>query len=124
MIAGGTGITPMYQIAREVLRDKQDTTKLFLIFANVSVDDILLKEQLDNLARAHPDRFSMHLVLDHAPRDWAGSQGYVTPEIITKYCPAPSEDCMILSCGPPPMVKAVQAQVLALGYSAEQTYTF
>ncbi len=34
LIAGGTGITPMLQIVMAVLKDKEDTTKLFLLFAN------------------------------------------------------------------------------------------
>ncbi len=34
LIAGGTGITPMLQIIMAVLKDKEDTTKLFLLFAN------------------------------------------------------------------------------------------
>lgn len=34
MIAGGTGITPMLQLVREVLKDPEDKTNLFLLFAN------------------------------------------------------------------------------------------
>ena len=34
LIAGGTGITPMLQIIRAVFKDPQDTTKVFLLFAN------------------------------------------------------------------------------------------
>lgn len=34
MIAGGTGITPMLQLVREVFKDPEDKTNLFLLFAN------------------------------------------------------------------------------------------
>lgn len=34
MIAGGTGITPMLQLVRQVLKDKSDKTELSLLFAN------------------------------------------------------------------------------------------
>lgn len=34
MIAGGTGITPMLQLIRQVLKDKDDKTELALLFAN------------------------------------------------------------------------------------------
>lgn len=34
MIAGGTGITPMLQLIRQVLKDKEDKTELCLLFAN------------------------------------------------------------------------------------------
>ena len=34
MIAGGTGITPMLQIIRQMLKDKKDKTEMSLLFAN------------------------------------------------------------------------------------------
>ena len=34
MIAGGTGITPMLQLVREMFFDKEDSTHISLIFAN------------------------------------------------------------------------------------------
>ena len=40
MIAGGTGITPMYQIIKASVQDPQDKTQLRLIYANVNQDDI------------------------------------------------------------------------------------
>jgi cytochrome-b5 reductase len=40
MIAGGTGITPMYQIIKSSVQDPKDTTQLSLIYANVEEDDI------------------------------------------------------------------------------------
>ena len=35
LIAGGSGITPMLQIARDVAKNARDKTELTLIFANV-----------------------------------------------------------------------------------------
>lgn len=40
MIAGGTGITPMYQIIKAALGDPRDQTQLALIYANVEESDI------------------------------------------------------------------------------------
>jgi NAD(P)H-flavin reductase len=34
MLAGGTGITPMYQLVQAILRDPQDATRCSLLFAN------------------------------------------------------------------------------------------
>ena len=53
MIAGGTGITPILQVIKAVLRDLEDKTKLSLIFGNLSKDDILLYEELKAMARDH-----------------------------------------------------------------------
>lgn len=40
MLAGGTGLTPMYQIIKASLRDAEDKTVLRLIYANVNEEDI------------------------------------------------------------------------------------
>ena len=50
MIAGGTGITPMYQIIKASVQDPQDKTQLRLIYANVNQDDI---RTLSRLARGY-----------------------------------------------------------------------
>ena len=44
MIAGGSGITPMWQIIQDVFQNCQnDKTKIHLLFANKTEDDILLR---------------------------------------------------------------------------------
>lgn len=64
MTAGGSGITPMFQVARAVLENPSDKTMVHLIYANVTLDDILLKDELDGLARNYPDRFKIYYVLN------------------------------------------------------------
>ena len=44
MIAGGTGIAPMYQIITAILKNPEDKTKIHLVYANVTESDILLKK--------------------------------------------------------------------------------
>lgn len=124
MVAGGTGITPMYQIIKHILRDPQDSTQLSLLFANVSPQDILLKDELDNLARTHSEQLYVHYVVD-APEDgWAGSTGYVTPELLQEHCPAPGLDVMLLLCGPRPMTKSLECSAASLGFAKSQVHTF
>ena len=66
MLAGGTGVTPMYQVVNAILRDPLDKTELSLIFANVTEDDILLRTELDTLAAVHAN-FTVHYVLNDPP---------------------------------------------------------
>lgn len=54
MLAGGTGVTPMYQVANAILKNSTDKTNITLLFANVSADDILIEEELTNLQALSP----------------------------------------------------------------------
>ncbi|PIA15883.1 NADH-cytochrome b5 reductase [Coemansia reversa NRRL 1564] len=139
MVAGGSGITPMVQLIQHVLEDPNDHTKLTLIFANKSEDDIILRSTLDEYAKKHPDQFNVHYVVDKAASgDWKGGVGFVTKEMIQKYLPASSQDDVLVSvCGPPPMMKSVsgpkapdysQGEVSGLfkelGYTSKQVFKF
>ncbi|XP_019162703.1 PREDICTED: NADH--cytochrome b5 reductase 1 isoform X2 [Ipomoea nil] len=64
MLAGGSGITPMFQVTRAILENPNDHTKVYLIYANVTYEDILLKEELDGLSANYPDRFKVYYVLN------------------------------------------------------------
>ncbi|KAI1417774.1 ferredoxin reductase-like protein [Hypoxylon sp. FL1857] len=117
MVAGGTGITPMLQIVRAIIRGRPtgDKTEVDLIFANVTEQDILLKEDLDALAK-EDSGFRIHYVLDKPPEGWTGGVGYVTSDMITKWLPKPADDVKILLCGPPPMISGLKKATESLGY--------
>ena len=68
MIAGGTGLTPMIQIIRAVLRNPADKTTITLIYANVNSQDILLKDDLDQLVNNHSPQFKLFYVLNNPLR--------------------------------------------------------
>ncbi|KAI1247773.1 NADH-cytochrome b5 reductase [Eutypa lata] len=117
MVAGGTGITPMLQVVRAIIRGRAagDKTQVDLIFANVTESDILLKEDLDALVK-EDSGFRVHYVLDQPPEGWTGGVGYVTPDMVTKWLPKPADDVKILLCGPPPMISGLKKSTEALGF--------
>jgi cytochrome-b5 reductase len=139
LIAGGTGITPMYQLTRAIFNNPNDKTKVTLVFANVSEPDILLKEEFQHLENKYPQRFRAFYVLDNPPKEWSGSTGYITKEVLKTVLPEPkTENIKIFVCGPPPMYKAISgakkspsdqgelegAILEQLGYTKDQVYKF
>jgi ferredoxin-NADP reductase len=54
-----SGITPVYAVMKAILKDPEDPTCMSLIFANQTEDDILLREELDELANNNPDRLKV-----------------------------------------------------------------
>ena len=53
-VAGGTGITPIIQVLRAILDNPKDETKFSLIYAARTPSDLLLRKELDALAKARP----------------------------------------------------------------------
>jgi nitrate reductase (NAD(P)H) len=101
MVAGGTGITPMFQIIQAVVKNR-DKVSITLLFGNKSEKDILIREELEQLQEDYPDHFKLHYIIDKAehPDTWKHETGYITKEILEKYMPSAGEDSIILACGP------------------------
>ncbi|KAM0919151.1 hypothetical protein ACQ4PT_008398 [Festuca glaucescens] len=136
MIAGGTGITPMLQVVRAILKNPDDNTQVSLIYANVSPDDILLKRELDRLASSYPN-FKVFYTVDKPSSDWRAGVGYISKDMVLKGLPGPGEDSLILVCGPPGLMNHIsgdkakdrsQGEVTGLlkdlGYTADMVYKF
>ena len=57
--------------------------------------------------------------------DWKYSEGFVNDEMIKEHLPAPSEDTIILMCGPPPMIKfACNPNLDKLGYTEDMRFAY
>lgn len=135
MIAGGTGITPMLQVIEAILRNPNDNTQVSLVYANVSPDDILLRQKLDILAASHPN-FKIFYTVDNPSNNWKGGVGYVSKDMVVKGLPSPGDDTLVLVCGPPGMMKHVSGEkdkreqgelsgvLKELGYTEEMVYKF
>jgi len=125
MIAGGTGITPMLQLVRAVFRDPSDTTCLSLLYANQTEDDILLRAELEEVAAEHPDRFKLWYTVDRPAEGWAYSSGFISADMIQQALFPPSEDNLVLLCGPPPMINfACTPNLDKLGYSQGGRFSY
>ncbi|KAJ3376781.1 UDP-glucuronic acid decarboxylase 1 [Lobulomyces angularis] len=112
MIAGGTGINPMYQLIKQILRDPLDNTKISLIYANRNEGEIVLKNELEILSRNRPDRLRVYYVLDEAPKNWEYGKGIISKKILKENLPTGARS-LVLVCGPEPMVKYLAGRKVA-----------
>lgn len=117
MIAGGTGITPMYQLIRAICEDERDTTEISLIYANRTEEEILLREELEAFTRKYKN-LKIWYMLDHPSEDWAYGKGYVTRQVMAERLPGPATDTKIMLCGPPGMINASKKALVDLGFEA------
>lgn len=138
LVAGGTGITPMYQLTRAIFNNPNDKTKVTLVFGNVSEEDILLRKEFAELENTYPQRFRAFYVLDKPPKDWPGSSGFIDKNLLKTVLPEPkSENVKIFVCGPPGLMNAISGNKVSpkdqgelagvlkeLGYNKDQVYKF
>ncbi|GAA5967839.1 hypothetical protein JCM11641_005782 [Rhodosporidiobolus odoratus] len=115
MVCGGSGITPILQVLRGVLHDAADSdTKLYVLNANKTEADILCRQELDEMLQlAGEGRYRQHLVLSQGPEDWPFSKGRISKTHLANHLPPPSEDSLVLFCGPDPMLEQVVKPGLA-----------
>jgi len=139
LIAGGTGITPHWQLIQKLLSDPEDKTKITLIYANKSQDDILLREEFDRWAKEKPERFKVVYGIDQGEAPKGGFKGYINNEILRANLPLPgkADKIHVFVCGPPGQVEVISGGkgpkgsqgdlkgILAdLGYAPSQVYKF
>lgn len=122
MVAGGTGITPCYQLIQYIATHPEEKVELFLIYGNRTENDILLKRSLDYYVRTAG--LKLFYILDTPPQTWTGGAGYVTQEILETHLPAPGPDVFIVHCGPPPMNISVRKSLQAIGHLPQAIFKF
>lgn len=145
MLAGGTGITPMFQILTEMDLHNYKTN-FSLVFANKTVEDIILKKELETLAEKHPN-FKVHFVVSSLPKrdsdslkTFKGTVGHIDEKVIRTHlvnCFPPSKNCKVLVCGPPRFMDNIsgkkmpdksqgelKAMLKKLGFDEENVFKF
>lgn len=125
MIAGGTGITPMLQLIRHIIKHDEKEIKMALIFANQSEKDILVRKELEEVAQSHPDQFKLWYTLDNVTSGWKYSNGFINEDMIKDHLLPPSNSSVVLMCGPPPMINyACLPNLEKLSYSKDLCFAY
>ena len=106
-IAGGSGVTPFMSAIRYAIK-KQLPNKMTLLFSNRKKEDIIFRQELDNL----PDNIKVIYTLTN--EQWDGESGRVSIEMLRKYVDNPGDKLWYI-CGPPPMVQAMKELLFGMG---------
>lgn len=123
MICAGSGITPIFQVLRAVMNDNEDQTQCTILNGNRLVEDILFKEELDDLVKDKDDRAKVLYTLTKAPEAWQGLKGRIDGELIEKHC-IRDDDTLIMICGPEAMEKNVHKALKSQGWTDQQIMFF
>merc|ERR1712093_718887 len=134
LIAGGAGITPMYQLIQGILSNPADQTKITLVFGVNSDADVLFRREFEELEGKFGDRFKAVYTVSRPGKESPFRKGYVTKELLEQVTGLAGEESKVFVCGPPAMEKALlggssfsrgKGGVLEeLGYRKEQVHQF
>ena len=122
LVAGGSGITPIASIVRDVLAN-DPRARLTLVYGNRSEADTIFGDELDTLARTHAERFSIVHVLERPARDGGHVRGVPDRETLGRVIEEHAlldaredeEPALVMTCGPGPMMTAVRHAFTARG---------
>ncbi len=128
MLAGGTGITPMLQIANHALQAAGDATKLHLLAFNSTFSDVMMRDELAALAAGSAGQLELTFCVSKLtaaekrtyPAWKEQSLRTVGADSLRALSAGTlgSDKCMVCVCGPPGFVKTAQA-LLGGGVAAE-----
>ena len=125
MIAGGSGITPIFQVLRAVLQDRDDETRCVVLDGNRQEEDILCREEIDGLVMGNEQRCRMVHTLTKPGDGWKGMRGRVGRELIEKEVGRRKEEgTLVLLCGPEALEMSAKEVLNDLGWRDEDLLFF
>ncbi|NXA61753.1 NB5R4 reductase, partial [Mohoua ochrocephala] len=106
LLAGGTGFTPMVKLLNFALSEVSCLRTVKLIFFNKTEDDILWRNQLEQLA-LKDERFEVQFILSQPTKDWVGKQGKISSSLLSEFVKRSRRDSKVLICicGPAPFTE-------------------
>ncbi|NIF85583.1 ferredoxin--NADP reductase [Comamonas sp. Tr-654] len=114
LLAGGSGITPVFSILRTVLKQHQGNVVLF--YANRDERSVIFKKDLQLLAAEYPDRLQVIHWLDSV-------QGAPSQKQLAAWAtPWVADAGQAFICGPGPFMDAAQAAMMEAGMPADQVH--
>lgn len=135
LFAAGSGITPMWSIARTVLAHEPHS-QVRLFYGNQSEDTIIFREQLDALQAKYGERLQVaHALSEPKKESWSAlwrtdvigdaRKGWVDAEalawFVDKHRPV-SQNCAYYICGPGTMNTSLRDALLKMQVPAEDIH--
>ncbi|KAM4771047.1 cytochrome b5 reductase 4 [Rhinophrynus dorsalis] len=125
LVAAGTGLTPMVKLLQHILNDLCSLRKAKLIFFNKTYEDILWREQIEQLCLADK-RFETQFVLSEPSDNWIGDKGQISYPLLSESITRSEERSKVLICicGPNGFVDEGIRFLQDLGFSEDEIFVF
>jgi len=117
LLGGGIGITPLMSICKNAT-DKALSSKITLFYGCRTENDVAFREELEELAQKNKN-LKLICIINQPTEQWKGATGTINAEMIKQQLPDYQEN-IFYTCGPPPMVEAMEKLVESLGLPKEK----
>ncbi|MCF0014239.1 FAD-binding oxidoreductase [Pseudomonas stutzeri] len=111
-LGGGVGITPLMSSIR-YLTDQSWNGRIDLVYACKDLESVIFRDELNQLARRHPNLHVSIVLSDESSAAWTGPRGFITAELLGLIPQIRSR--RIHLCGPSVMMDAVRNELGKLG---------
>ena len=111
-LGGGVGITPLMSSIR-YLTDQSWNGRIDLVYACKDLESVIFRDELNHLARRHPNLHVSIVLSDESSAAWTGPRGFITAELLGQIPQIRSR--RIHLCGPSVMMDAVRNELGKLG---------
>jgi len=117
LLGGGIGITPFMSYCKNAT-DRGLSSKITLFYGCRTPEDIAFRKEFDAMAQKN-EHLKLVFIVNQAPPDWKGATGIINAELIKQHLPDYKEN-IFYTCGPPPMVEAMEKLVESLEIPKEK----
>jgi ring-1,2-phenylacetyl-CoA epoxidase subunit PaaE len=123
LFGGGSGITPLMGISKQVLNTEQNSN-VTLVYANRNPDSVIFKQVLADMEKTYGSRFKVIHSYDSAPFTWFGLKGMLTTDkienIVKQKIGGSYNQYHYFTCGPGPMMEVVKSGLAQIGVPNDQ----
>ncbi len=120
-VGGGIGLAPLRSLFWNCLDLREKFGRIALVYGARSVDDLVYKNEL----KEWEERDDVDTVYTVDPGgetpEWTGKVGLI-PSVLEELNPS-AENAMVITCGPPIMIKFVLASLIKLGFELDSVVT-
>lgn len=118
-IGGGVGQAPLRPIIEYVKANRDKYEGLTMIYGARTSGDLCFKGEFEEMSKC--DDLACHLTIDVEEEGWDHNVGFV-PQMLLDLNPSP-ENTIVITCGPPIMIRFVLENLKKMGFEDEQIYT-
>jgi ferredoxin-NADP reductase len=122
LVGGGSGVVPLMAMLRHrgAVGSEVPTR---LLYSSRSYEEIIYREELENLAARDGSLEVIHTLTRSRPQDWSGYDRRIDAEMLAEVSWLPEDRPLVFVCGPTPLVEAVASALVGLGHDPARVKT-